>query len=57
MCRLTFYQLFMDVDYFSHRKSCRTIEDNPEVYLDECQAWLEYQADGVYMQCKPLKEL
>ena len=26
----------------------RAIEDNPELYLDELQAWLEYQTGEVF---------
>ena len=48
MWRLTFCQLDMDAVYFRRRKKILVIRlakpiSNPEIYLDEFQAWLENQ--------------
>ena len=50
MWRLIFYQLVMDADYFRRRKFLlfALLKHGPEIYLDEFQAWLEYQTGKLY---------
>ena len=49
----------MKIDFLSACYGCRLfspqkflsfalLEHNPEIYLDEIQVWLEYQADKLY---------
>ena len=51
MWRLTFYQLVIDADIFAAERKFlpfALLEHNPEVYLEEFQAWLEHHTGKLY---------